>query len=354
MNAIRRWYNMAGEGVFTNKGPVETHRNLGTTTKIYEELLRKSIARREEVDKSLKSLMRYRNIIDSLTSDSALYAFSNDSVQLVQYIEKLKATGQELRPADSILEQTVPRIRSLQLRINDMITSLTAGLEEIENYRVAVSYRSFRQEVPRLWQKPAQHRSFNDIFQRSVAKDVLSWKFYAQNNSGNITMLVILILLSAYFLRNVKRRLIKSGVLHTDYAGQHVLRVPLLSAIVIVISYFRFVFPDPPFVFSAILWIIVAVCLSLIYRRGVSTYWMIAWVLLVTGFLAACCINLILEPSQPERWSDDLIYWRLRLRRLLYLQWPPRRIEGKDCYLFPGFYGGADARGHYRQFVWHL
>ncbi|WP_276485903.1 mechanosensitive ion channel family protein [Paraflavitalea pollutisoli] len=307
LDQITHWYTIAGEGVFTNPGELPTHRNLATTTKILEELLRKASVRKEQIDRLQRDLMRYRNNVDSLTSDSTLYAFSNDSLQLVQYFQKLKSVAHELRPADSILEKVVPRIRTFQLRCDELVSILIAGLEEIEQHRLAVSVRSFTGELPPLWKPAFTHRTLREVLAFSVAKDRLSWQFFLQNNRGNLFLLALLILAATVFLRSLKKKTVKAGLLQKEYEGQHLLRFPLLSAIVIVVTLFQFIFPNPPFVFSASLWLVVAICLSFVFRHGVAVYWLRAWFVLIGLYIAASAVNLVLQPSRTERWCMMLL-----------------------------------------------
>lgn len=299
---IGRWYAIAGDGVFVNKGNTQTHRNLATSAKVLHELLSRVRVRKAQADKYQTDLMDIRHAIDSLTGDSILYKFTGDSIQMVQYLQKLISVAHEMRPADSILRQALPHVRALQIRLNELVTMLGARLEEIDVYQSGLSHGSFTQELPRLWQQPSVTRPFGEIIRFSIAKDRLSLQFYIANNPGNIVLLLLLVVVVTIFLRSLKRKVIKSNLLDADYTGQHVLRYPLLSAIVMVFNLFQFVFPEPPFVFSCLLWMGAGISLTFIFRHFISSYWMKIWLLLLGMFVVACAINLVLQASRTERW----------------------------------------------------
>ncbi len=84
--------------------------------------------------------------------------------------------------------------------------------------------------------------------------------------------------------------------------GQLVFRYPILASIVIVLSIFQFMFPAPPFIFSCLLWFTAAICLGIIFKDFISNFWMAFWLTTLSCTAMACAGNLILQPSQAERW----------------------------------------------------
>jgi len=91
--------------------------------------------------------------------------------------------------------------------------------------------------------------------------------------------------------------------LHKDFAGQLILRYPVLSAVVIVLNLFQFIFPYPPFIFNCLFWIISAISLTLIFRNFIAKFWMFFWLTTLLLFLLCCADNLILQASRTERWG---------------------------------------------------
>src|SRR5690349_23954624 len=98
---------------------------------------------------------------------------------------------------------------------------------------------------------------------------------------------------------NLKRSLEKQPLLNQNSREQCVLKYPFLSALVIVLNAFQFAFIDPPFVLTAIIWILSGLSLTLILWNVIGKYWMFVWLILFLLFLLACFDNLILQASRP-------------------------------------------------------
>ena len=82
---------------------------------------------------------------------------------------------------------------------------------------------------------------------------------------------------------------------------------PLLSSVFIVLCVFQFIFPNPPFGFSVILWIISALALTFIFWNFITKYWRSAWLILVLMFFLAIIDNLTLQSSRMERYGMLLL-----------------------------------------------
>ncbi len=299
---LDKWYEIAGDGVFRNRGSTQTHRNLVTSYKIIHELRMRATSKQNQVNRYYKELMNYRLRLDSLTSDSILYDFSTDTIEAREYTKQLISAAQELVPTDSILKTAIPRLRALQRRIEAVVSTMNSGLEEIERYQASVYDNSLNREVANLWSPVQFSRPFGDIVQFSKAKTILGLVFYMTNNMGRLILLVLLIIGGTLFLKSLKRKVVAEEIPGSYKNGNLLLRHPLLSASFIILNIFQFIFNDPPFLFNFLLWIVSIFCLTVIFRGFISKYWMQVWLSIVLIFLVACANNLILQASRPGRW----------------------------------------------------
>jgi potassium-dependent mechanosensitive channel len=302
LNKIRRWYDITSDGVFTNTGTMQTHRNLETSYKIMRELLTRVTERKSSLDQYYKTLARLRNTIDSLYKEDILYKFSSDSAVLMRYIERLNVVLQEIQPIDSALKKTLLKISDLQPSVNRMVSRLNSSIDQIGAFQLELSYKQFRRETSNLGGPVKYVRRFNEIISFSLIKGWLSFIFYVRNEIGKIFFLLVLIIACTIFLVNLKRNLQKQNLLHKNSREQCVLKYPVLSALVIVLNIFQFAFIDPPFVFSILIWIVSGISLTFILKNVVAKYWMVSWLVLFFLFLLACFDGLILQASRPERW----------------------------------------------------
>ncbi len=302
LNKIEHWYNITIDGVFVNIGTVQSRQNLETSYKLMRELLIRTLARKSSLDNYHKNLVGFKNKIDSLYKDSVLYKFSSDSAVLMHYVKKLIVVSQEIKPNDSALKKTLTTIADLQPTLNQLVNKLNTRIEQIAIFQKQLSGKTFNRESSNLSDPKRFTRNFDEIIDFSMRKGALLLLFYTGNESGKLILLLILIIVTTIFLVSLKRKLQTEDMLNNDMQGELVLKYPALSAVVIVLNLFQFIFIDPPFIFDALLWITSGICLTMIMTHSVTRYWMSAWIVLYAFFLFACADNLILQASRPERW----------------------------------------------------
>lgn len=302
VNKIKHWYQIAGDGIFTNKGTSNTFRNLSTTSKLLLELLKRVNHTKKQIDLQEKSLVNFRFKIDSLSSDPILYTFSSDTVATKEYLNKMRVIVYEIAPVDTALKTLITSIRKMQYKVDLLENQLIIKLEEIDVYQKKLSSASLNREFKNINDSVTYARPMQQILHFSLLKGELILAFYVANNVGKILSLFIFIAIATLFLTSLKRTLVAENLIQADFAGQLVFRYPLLSALVIVPSIFQFVFTDLPFILSAILWVVAAVSLSFIFHQYITKYWMTFWLIIVALFVLATADNLILQASRTERY----------------------------------------------------
>ena len=298
---IENWYRITGDAVFNNTGTIQTHRNLETSYKIMRELLRRMSARKSSLDAYYHNLVHLRNTIDSLYKDSILYKFSSDSTVLMRYVQKLNAVTQEIKPIDSAFKKTLLSVSDLQPVVNRLVNKLDAGIVQIQTFQTELSTNTFDRETSDLGGPVKYTRKMNEIINFSIIKGLLSLVFYIQNETGKIFLLVLLVIVSNLFLLQLKRMLKQRGEDISD-TSHLVLKSPFLSSLVTVLTISHFVFVDPPFTFTALLWVIAVIALTFVVKSAISQSRFVIWLVLLTFFLLACVENLILQASRLERW----------------------------------------------------
>ncbi|MGN6418950.1 MAG: mechanosensitive ion channel family protein [Pseudobacter sp.] len=302
LDNIQRWYDTGCDGIFQHKGSLQSHRNLTSTNILFKELLKKIDTRKQAVDKYQHELSGFRMHLDSLGTDSALYYISNDSAALMQFLSKIMVVRQEINPTDSILEQAIQHVRGLQNRINLMESTVSTALDEIEHYHKDLDRNFFSRETHNIWEGVTSYRPIREIIYYSALKGQLALWFYVQNHWGRMLLLLVLVIASTVFISSLKRKVKAEGLLQQHYQGQLVLRYPVLSAILIVVSVFQFIFPSPPALFTTILGVTAAIALTIIFKGFITRHWMFIWLTMFVQFLIACGDNLILQGSRIERY----------------------------------------------------
>jgi len=307
LDYILRLYDVAGDGIFTNKGTTQTERNLATTASLLRELLNRAEISKNSLESYLKNLVGFQNNIDSLASDSILIELPSDSVSLISLISKITLVTKEMRPADTALKKAIQKVQLLQTRVNFVTVKLEDGIEQIEKYREQLATSLSDRETVSIWEPVAFKRPLKEIFYLSKEKAKLVLSFYSKNNAGKIVILFLLITGLTIFLKTLKKKLRAAQPLPAGQEEYLVLGYPLLSSVFIVLCVFQFIFKEPPFIFSVILWIISAVILAFLFRNFIIKYWRSAWFIMLILFSLAIIDNLILQSSRTERYGMLLL-----------------------------------------------
>ena len=330
LDYILRLYDVAGDGVFTNKGTTQTERNLATTSSLLRELLNRAEISKHSLESYHKNLVGFQNNIDSLASDTILIELPSDSISLINLISKISVVTKEMRPADTLLKKAIQKVQLLQTRVNFVTVKLEDGIEQIEKYREQLGASLSDKETVNLWEPVAFRRPMKEILFLSKEKARFVLSFYSKNNSGKIVLLFLLIIGLAIFLRNLKKKLYADKTLPADQYEYVVLGYPLLSSVIIVLCVFQFMFREPPFIFSVVLWSISAVILTLLFRKFIIKYWLSAWFVMLTLFFLAMIDNLILQSSRIERYGMLLLSLTGATYGLIFLI-GGRRKEWHQC-----------------------
>ncbi|SMC38514.1 mechanosensitive ion channel family protein [Pedobacter africanus] len=290
------------DGIWINPGSNQTQRNLTVSAAVLTELSARLARQKQLLDAYAAKLTTIKLKIDSLSNDPSVYALPSDSAGLIKYVKRMYVTAKEMAPVDSALEKATASLEELQLRTDLMAYELRSAQGDIDIYSSRLSAQTFNQEFPYLWTPPSKSRPFAEILAFSIAKESMMLRFYVENHLLSLLLLFALIFCSWYFLRSLKRQLQQESLLNQDYNEQLVVRYPLLSAILIVISIFQFIFPSPPFIFNTVLWLVSALCLWFIFYQHISPYWQRFWTVIVLLFMLASAENFILQASRPERY----------------------------------------------------
>ena len=295
-------FDLAGDGIFTKAGTIQTHRNLTISYRIISVLLEKSSQRKEELDEYRKQLAVYKFQLDSLSADSVLYEFPSDSTSFSEYLNTLFLAAAEIAPADSAIQKASENVHGLQIQLSLQVNKLTRALEKIDASHAALSANTFKREFANIWTTTAYKRPLIEIINFSRQKNFLALNYYVENNLGEIIFSLLLIIALGIFLITLKRKLSIEKELRPDFAGQLVFRYPVCSAIFIGLNLLQFLFQDAPFIFSMIFWILSAFYLTIIFRGYITRLWNRFWLTMSILFLLACVNNLILQASRRESW----------------------------------------------------
>lgn len=302
LSEIEQDFITASDGVLVNRGSAQTFRNLTATSKIITELLNKTLAIRNVLDVHHQNLSNFRFELDSISNKPELFKFPDDSVSTNNYLQHLRVMAHQIHPVDSALKQTGDNVRTLLNRVDMTVLKLQTALEEVQFYQKSMALNSLKREFGNIWEAVGYARPFNEIIIQARDKGMLTLVFYLQNNSGTFVLFILLIIISFIYLRSLKSIYVERGLLDQQYNGQLVIKRPLLSAFIIIINVFQFLFFSPPFLLSFIFWVVTSISLSILFSGFITRYWMKVWLTMLGLFGLSALDNLVLQATRSERW----------------------------------------------------
>ncbi len=302
MNFVKASFPVVQDGIFIKKGTAQTERNLSVSSSILFQLIAKTEVYKKEIDHCNNILTGYRSRIDSLLSDPVIYNFPKDSVALTKYLARLRVIVSQGNPADNALNATLDSVRILQNDIDSELFTLKTAYERIESYRDRLAAINFNREFADLWHHPASYRPFPEILRFSLAKEKLALEFYLQENLFKVFVLLCISILVYLGLVSLKRQFKEDGQSQEELDQKLILKHPVATSLIIVLSVFQFVFLNAPFIFSFFIWSIEIICLLILLKKHITSFWFNFWIILSGLFLLACLDNFILQASRTERW----------------------------------------------------
>lgn len=292
---------IAGEGIFTNVGTVQTSRNLATSEVMLTELDSRNQELEKKIGNYLDDLEEFRNQIDSLASDSFFLYIPLDTSEVRQHLQQLRLIGTEIRYTDSVLNASLRVIRNLKTRSTIISGNILSKQDEISTYRSELSQNSLLKETSYLWESPKFRRPFIEIFHFSMQKNNLVMLFYLRNHFGKFFLIFLVTMALMAYLRSLRKNIHEEMGEESTLAHSIVMEKPVLSSLLISISIGQFFFPSPPFSFYALLWTINSIILTILIRKHITPFWFRFWITSAALAIAACLINMVLQASRPER-----------------------------------------------------
>lgn len=289
------------KGVFDSDDLLESDRNLAVSRAILRELFDKANKFKEKIQDRSQELFRLSYRIDSLSGIEEIYKFSSDSVQAAAYATKFVLVAKEIEPTFNDLHYTLNSLDKLQSKTDEVLITLQASILEIERRRGVLNQKILSKEVSGFANVGFSSFSFWEVVKMSHKKEVLALILYFEIYSGRIITMLVLVLLITFFISNVKIY-VREETHSEDFENQHLaLKNPFFSSLIIIIGIFQFFFPSPPFVFYFLLWMIAGISLTILFRKFLSKYWMVFWVVVLVVFFISNSINLLLAFTQVER-----------------------------------------------------
>lgn len=293
------WKEKSLKGIVKDVNKMQTIRDLTTTSILLNELIKRTDYQLDKIAVNNRELSGIQRRMDSLATDPIFYKIPNQEVAKKNYYQRMFSLTKDLNEANKSLKNAIDSIQKLEINGKLFKYSLESDLAIVNNARKVLSKKvnSGASDIVVGNDKPL---SFVENFVHSFGKGSLLFIFYYANQSGILGLLFFFIIGLTLYLRVIRSKYKKADLYENLKYPGHVLNYPFAASVLIMISIFQFFLPSPPFVFSAFLWTISGIALTLIIYKSSNRYWfLIGIAFLLLNFLAFQD-NLLLLYSPSE------------------------------------------------------
>ena len=293
------WKEKSLKGIVKDVNKMQTIRDLTTTSILLNELIKRTDYQLDKIAVNNRELSGIQRRMDSLATDPIFYKIPNQEVAKKNYYQRMFSLTKDLNEANKNLKNAIDSIQKLEINGKLFKYGLESDLAIVNNARKILSKKvnSGASDIVVGNDKPL---SFAENFVHSFGKGSLLFIFYYANQSGILGLLFFFIIGLTLYLRVIRSKYKKADLYENLKYPGHVLNYPFAASVLIMISIFQFFLPSPPFVFSAFLWTISGIALTLIIYKSSNRYWfLIGMAFLLLNFLAFQD-NLLLLYSPSE------------------------------------------------------
>ena len=211
--------------------------------------------------------------------------------------------NKDFEPVNTPLKTALDSIEKLEIKVSMIKFSLESDLAETESQRKALFEKIGVIETGTFGRGAGNAKSIEEVIAFSSEKAELVLWFYVVNHLSSLILMSLFIIGLALYMIMLIRKSKDGRISGTPEDHTLDLSHPFASATLLVITFFQFFLPLPPFVFSGMLWLISGLVLSVIMRKSVIPLWYNTWLVFFALYLVGSVGNLLLWQSAFERWT---------------------------------------------------
>ncbi len=273
--------------------------------------------------------------INNILHDTILSQLPKDPGLELLYKDQLAALNTKWLQADTANRNSLLRIGALQNRVATNYISIMDMLDEVD-FRIRSSQKNiWMREEKNLWSvRPADYSfPFETTFSGSVIAAQRVLNYYSKFNQDVHALNILLFFLFFAWLLNSIRRIRKH---HPDKDGifanaRYAAGRPLLTSLIFIFTIGPFFYSNPPIVLLALLWLALAICVTLLLRPESPGWLRRQWLVLLLLYTGYAILNLMMQSSFQERWAQFLLqiatlltcWWFLQEQKRAAPQFPP-------------------------------
>ncbi|WP_121329484.1 MULTISPECIES: hypothetical protein [unclassified Flavobacterium] len=299
LDYVIRLKKTAIDGIIKNKNDFQTLRNITVTSVMLNELQTRVDIQLEKIKKNDLQLSAIQSKIDSLIVKKALFTLPKDSLTKKLYYQRYSQMNSEVRLLNMRFKNALDSISKLQILGTKFKYALQNDIIETDNIRKN-EFRNLLHPDGKIFKPSQNNLSFNESFFYSLTKELIILLFFISNHFNTIILMFLLAIALITYLLFLKNKYKKEGFYDKIRFSKQIFEHPVSCAILISFTLFNFLFLYPPFAFTALIWLISIIALTIVNKEYFPKKEKWVWKIYVIFILLALYDNNILIHSVKE------------------------------------------------------
>lgn len=299
LNNVIKLKKTAIDGIIKNKNDFQTLRNITVTSIMLKELQTRLDIQLAKIKKNNLELSEMQTKIDSLMIKKSLFTAPKDSLRKSLYYERYSQMNSDVLSLNKRFKNALDSISKLQILANKFKYDLQNDIIETDNIRKDEFTNLFDSDG-KIFEKGTNKMGFEESFFYSLTKELIILIFFISNHFDTIVLMLLLAIALIIYLLFLKKKYKKEGVYHQIEYSKQILKHPIACAILISFTLFNFFFIYPPFAFTALIWLISIIALTVVNKEYFSSKDKFIWKIYVLLILVSLYDNNILIHSVKE------------------------------------------------------
>ncbi|MFB9076631.1 mechanosensitive ion channel family protein [Flavobacterium procerum] len=299
LNNIIKLKKTAIDGIIKNKNDFQTLRNITVTSIMLKELQTRLDIQLSKITKNNLELSEMQTKIDSLTIKKSLFIPPKDSLRKSLYYERYSQMNADVMSLNKRFKNALDSITKLQITANNFKYNLQNDIIETENIRKD-EFKNLFDSDGKIFERGANKMGFEETFIYSLTKELIILVFFISNHFNTIILMLLLATALVIYLLFLKNKYKKEGIYHQIEFSKQIFKHPIACAILISFTLFNFFFIYPPFAFTALIWLISIIALTIVNKEYFTSKDKFIWKIYVLIILLTLYDNNILIHSVKE------------------------------------------------------
>ncbi|MEZ0183364.1 mechanosensitive ion channel family protein [Flavobacterium oncorhynchi] len=287
------------DGIIKNRNDFQTLRNITVTSIMLNELQTRLEIQLSKIKNNSIELSKIQGKIDSLTIQKSLFILPKDSLRKILYYDRYSQMYSNVNSLNKRFKDALDSISKLQITARHFKYDLQNDIIETDNIRKN-EFQNLLDSDGTIFSTNSSEMSFYESFFYSLTKESIILIFFISNHFKTIVLMLLLAVVLVIYLLFLKKKYKKEGVYNTTKLSKQIFRHPVSCAVLVSFTLFNFFFTYPPFAFTALIWLVSIIALTIVNKEYFTPKEKFVWKAYVIIILLGLYDNNILTHSVKE------------------------------------------------------